>query len=131
MSKGPDPQAPRPTPNSRRYHSERGELINTAGTNLQLWFSERLGGYRHYLDGQPVHCGTGLELLMADGTWKRVRYETQRYSDTPEPRPVLHFDVELAGIPKSTERKCYYHPDAWIAIPAWATLRWPVREGRR
>ena len=30
---------------------------------------------RHYLDGQPVHCGDLLELRLDDGSWATGRYE--------------------------------------------------------
>lgn len=34
------------------------------------------GGWRHYLDGSPVHRGQGLELLLPGGVWCKARYET-------------------------------------------------------
>lgn len=34
------------------------------------------GGRRHYVDGKPVHCGTGLQWSPDHGrTWINVRYE--------------------------------------------------------
>jgi hypothetical protein len=34
------------------------------------------GGRRHFVDGKPVHCGTGLEWSPDNGkTWIAVRYE--------------------------------------------------------
>lgn len=34
------------------------------------------GGPRHFLDGQPVHAGAALDLLMPSGKWLPVRYES-------------------------------------------------------
>lgn len=45
---------------------ERGELVDLSG-NLELWYHNPTGGFRHYLEGLPIHCGTGLELrIQAD-----------------------------------------------------------------
>lgn len=35
------------------------------------------GGPRHFLAGQRVPCGTGLELELADGRWAWCRYEAR------------------------------------------------------
>ena len=40
-----------------------------------LWLGEDGGGLRHYLGERPIHAGTGLELLAADGRWVRGIYE--------------------------------------------------------
>lgn len=32
------------------------------------------GGFRHFLDGEAVHAGDGMEML-SDGHWLRGRYE--------------------------------------------------------
>jgi len=83
-----------------------------------------LGGLRHYLEGEPVHCGAGLQLqaitFRADdyGEWQvalplgtRVRYEAA-IGDT-EIRATLHADV--AG-------------HEFIArLEKWMRFRWPER----
>lgn len=42
-----------------------------------LVFGRDHGGFRHFLDGKPVHCGTGLELLLHGDRWAWVRYEAR------------------------------------------------------
>lgn len=51
---------------------------------------------RHFLDGQPIHCGDALELKLTDGTWMTVRYELDSYKNG-ERRPLLYFAVKFAG----------------------------------
>ena len=43
---------------------------------------------RHYLAGQPVHCGDNLELYL-DGQWRIGRYE---WTGKPDDLPT--FDLE-------------------------------------
>lgn len=43
------------------------------GFHLELRL-EDASGYRHYLDGRPVHAGTIVEILTDDG-WVTGRYE--------------------------------------------------------
>lgn len=47
------------------------------------------GGLRHYLDGQPVHAGQSLEVLMSRG-WVACRYE---WSFDPDRPPRLYLDM--------------------------------------
>jgi len=82
------------------------------------------GSRRHFLDGIAVHCGDGLELRLADGSWMSVRYELDWYKNG-ERKPLLYFAVKVAAPPNE-----YWEPEACIEIPAHATLRWPRRDGR-
>lgn len=81
---------------------------------------EGVNGWRHYLDGQPIHCGTGLELQSIE--WKaddygeftvrqpagvRVRYETSG------DHVVLYADIG------GHEFTCGAEP--------WMRFRWPER----
>jgi hypothetical protein len=43
--------------------------------------------HRHYLEGQPVHCGDTLEMYR-EGQWTLGRYE---WSGEPEDSPTFHF----------------------------------------
>ncbi len=44
-------------------------------TRLQ-WRPEPMGKFgRHFVGGQPVHCGDMLEVLLDDGGWALGRYE--------------------------------------------------------
>jgi hypothetical protein len=36
---------------------------------------EGIDGFRHYLDGEPVHCGEVLEIQLDSGAWAVGRYE--------------------------------------------------------
>jgi hypothetical protein len=65
------------------------------------------GGLRHYLDGEPVHAGTVLERLKADGTWEAGRYE---WSFRPDERPALYTSEEDG-----------------VFLSGEDTLRWPPR----
>lgn len=47
---------------------------------------------RHHLDGEPIHCGTGLELLLPGGRWVPVRFEIYRDRDGA-PVPLLYMSV--------------------------------------
>lgn len=51
---------------------------------MNLVYSHEPGGYRHYLEGKPVHCGTQLEVQLGGprGPWVAVRYEA-RLRDIP------------------------------------------------
>src|SRR5262245_5841417 len=91
------------------------------------------GGVRDFLDGLPIHCGTGLELLMEDGSWRPVRYEVEhrpRDDGRMEIVAQLYFTVPVGGRP--TEKTDdgdwrYYNPVVHFTPPHWATVRWPVR----
>lgn len=79
------------------------------------------GGRRHFLDGRPVHAGTVLELLLADGRWLRVRYEWS-WNDEP---PTAHFAL---GAPAEAQRQ-EVAPVASLQLPSGAVLRWPAERG--
>jgi len=81
------------------------------------------GGRRHYLGGRPVHAGTALELLLADGHWLRGRYE---WSFVPGELPTLH--VWLGG-PAEAQRQGDV-PSVAFTMPARAVLRWPASAER-
>jgi len=81
-------------------------------------------GLRHYLDGQPVHCGTGLELQVIEyksddygeftvfrNEGRRVRYEASQDGKTI--RATLH--VGVAG------------HEFVAASESYMRFRWPVR----
>lgn len=79
------------------------------------------GGPRHFLDGRPVHAGTTLELMLADGRWVRIRYEWGWQADAP---PTAHLPL---GIPESAE-KLADPTSVSFDLPARAILRWPAAE---
>lgn len=49
---------------------------------------------RHYLAGEPVHCGTILQWFSG-GQWITGRYE---WSGRPEDRPTLHIGEQVIGL---------------------------------
>lgn len=92
------------------------------------------GDWRHYLDGQAIHCGSALELQGTEhrsddygeysihaATGVVVRYETARVprradddDDGPPWRAVLYADV--GGYSFTT------------AAEPWMRFRWPARK---
>ena len=51
------------------------------------------GGVRDYLSEVPLSCGTGIDLLMPDGSWLPGRYEV----GWPGGEPVAMFYVGVWG----------------------------------
>lgn len=79
------------------------------------------GGRRHFLDGRPVHAGSGLELLTADGHWLRGRYE---WSYATGAAPTFH--ILLGGPPAALAEDAT--PLVSFDLPPRAVLRWPDPE---
>lgn len=89
------------------------------GVLVQLRSSQ---GWRHYLDEQPVHCGTGLQVRWWTGTetaWLPCRYEMDQLVDPP--RALLY--VALPG-PDGHEASVAMVYSREIAV------RWPAASGR-
>lgn len=40
-----------------------------------------VSGWRHLVDGVPIHCGEALDLLLPDGAWLHGRYEMDKIED--------------------------------------------------
>jgi hypothetical protein len=81
---------------------------------------ESPGGRRHFLDGRPVHAGTGLDLLLPDGRWQRVRY---KWGFASEQTPRVY--MQLGG-PAAAER-LDAAPQVSFDLRPRAVLRWPER----
>lgn len=100
------------------WHAEHYQPLLGYEPHTQLILAKSGGGLRHYLDGQPVHAGATLELLLGDGRWVRVRYEWSWHPDRP---PTAHLELGLppggAGIAEA--------PVVSFALPSRAILRWP------
>ena len=77
------------------------------GARLEL-VRER-SGLRHFLAGQPIHAGYGLELQLEGGSWIAGRYEWSFREGT---RPVLYVAIAGGGLVS-------------FEIPENALLRWP------
>lgn len=104
----------------------KSPATSVAGARLEL--RKEPGGFRHYLAGEPVHAGTPLDLLMADGSWLPGRYENQRYDEGLLAR--FHMDVrcktalhEFSNDPSSG----IAYPEAAFDLPRDAEFRWPPR----
>jgi hypothetical protein len=69
------------------------------------------GGLRNYVDGEEVHAGDVLEMLIADGTWITGRYE---WTHSEDERPAFY-----TGEPG---------PDEGVLIFAGDVLRRPGRD---
>jgi len=66
------------------------------------------GGRRHFLDGEPVRCGTTLEMLVQGSRperWIAVRYE--------------------ASLQQKCEAWLTPDGDTWIRVSDDVVLRWP------
>ena len=53
--------------------------------------------YRHYLAGEPVHCGDTLELFY-EGNWIRGRYE---WTAEPDELPTFESDQGIHRLDES------------------------------
>lgn len=67
--------------------------------------SEGISGYRHYLDGEPVHAGEILEMYR-NGQWTAGRYEWNYKAGS---KPAFYL---------SQDRAVWIEPDD--------ELRWPA-----
>ena len=83
------------------------EPIDDRGSKLEL-IHEGPSGYRHYLDGKAVCCGTLLEI-RTDGGWQTGRYE---WSCNPDSQAFLVTDTDA---------------DEAITLDTYSLLRWPYR----
>lgn len=72
----------------------------------RLELREDAGGPRHFLDGKPVHAGTGLELMLEDENWLQGRFETSGH------KPFFCFGVKGTAEEMSAR------------LPEGAILRW-------
>lgn len=68
------------------------------------------GGFRHYLRGEPVHCGAGLCVLTFNG-WMAGRYERSGATAT--------FWFSLPGVPEECVIRT--QPDMLFAWPSELT----------
>lgn len=46
----------------------------------EIYLRKELGGYRHYLNEEAIHCGAGIEVKFGDG-WIAGRYECSLSAD--------------------------------------------------
>lgn len=88
----------------------------TAGAPLEL--RRNPGGWRHYLNGVPVHAGTQLAILTLDG-WLRCRYESRHGHAVDGDGLTGLAYIALAG---HWESKSF-------TIPGGARLAWPADVG--
>jgi hypothetical protein len=93
------------------------------------------GGWRHYLGGTPVHCGTSLELHVGGDRWMAGRYECALHVERPKPLLVLYVPNERYTRERDRfanevlENDC---PSVTVlgdlALGDDARLRWPERK---
>lgn len=76
---------------------------------------------RHHLDGDPVYCGTPLELQLPDGAWLRGRYEMRRDPATRE--PIAMFYTRVASATPWVEDGETWHPQVSFDLPDGAVVR--------
>ncbi len=99
------------------WNAEHFEPLLGYEPHQHLVLARDEGGRRHFLDGRPVHAGTTLELLCADGHWLRVRYQWSGDDRPPTAATAL-------GAPAEAERQGL-QPIVEFALPPRAILRWP------
>lgn len=98
----------------RRREAKQGEWS-------QLVVKREPGGLRHYLDGQPVHCGAGLELQ----SWE------DKSDDYGEYTKVLQVGVSVryeASFFTKVEWSLHHYTGGHEFIAqgeAWHRFRWP------
>jgi len=99
----------------RRMHAalQRLEDGRPRHTGEQLCLRQDGGGWRHFLDGDPVHAGNTLLLLTTDG-WLTIRYE---WCFDPNRSPTAY--VYLPG--------AFGDDDVPMRLPETARLAWPCR----
>jgi hypothetical protein len=61
----------------------------------KLVLKKGMEGFRHYLDGEPVHCGELLELRTDDDAWILGRYE---WNPKAGGEPFLCIDEEAVRL---------------------------------
>jgi len=83
------------------------------------------GGWRHFLDGEPIHCGRGIEVRLRDGTWLRGAYEAS-WRDG-KPNAVLVFSVYCAGLKVDRELGADGSVTAEMRLYDSMLFRWPER----
>lgn len=74
--------------------------------------SQPMGSARHYLDGEPVHCGAHLEWRTESGRWVGGRYE---WNPRAGGEPVLVTGSDGDGGSRA------------VVITSDVVLRWPAR----
>ena len=83
-------------------------------------------GLRHYLDGEPVHCGTGLELQAVEC---RVDPDGNEYLAVLPRGQVVRYEASQDG--KTISAVLYAgvvgHTFSAALEPSWMRFRWPVR----
>lgn len=85
-------------------HTDEGEAVteNIRAEHRMTWDGQLHGGGRWVVAGQELHCGHGLEVMLADGSWKSVRFEIE-FSGTAHAQatngriPVLYIGVAGGG----------------------------------
>ena len=104
------------------------EPRSVTGSELrtQLILGQAEGGPRQFLDGQPVHVGATLELLLDNGRWITVGYE---WTWQPDALSTAH--VALGVRPRARELGAADPPTVACELTPRAILRRPEQERAR
>ncbi len=95
------------------WDAEHWQPLTTPELDQVLVVDRDGGGFRHYLAGEPVHCGSALELLVQGGRWVGVRYELRAGE------PIAYLGLGGPGEPFGANDCVHF------AVPVNAVLRWP------
>lgn len=103
----------------------RAEVRRGAWSRLAV--VRETGGPRHYLDGQPIHCGTVLAL-------QRLESRHDDYGTYSVPMQRDHVYVRYEASWRDGELRATLHTDVggheFVApLEAWMGFRWP-HDGR-
>lgn len=88
----------------------------------RLELGEDGGGPRYFLDGDPVHAGTALELRLSGDRWVRGRFEVRWGLGTP---PPALFYLRLWNAHENEDDFCGA-AQVSFELPPDAILRWPA-----
>lgn len=123
-----DPDELRWAQSSRKRTAEREAKMAPPWGKIEL--RDGSGGFRHYLDGEPISCGTGLEIQAVEyrtddhggydarlPTGAYVRYEIQHVKPT-KANPWGREIVWYASVGGHT---------VTFAHEEWFRFRWPRR----
>ncbi len=103
----------------------RKRAAEKVGAWSPIVLGEEGSGRRHYLDGEPVHCGTTLELQAVEDR----EDDYGEYSVPSQRAVVVRYEAELArpGSPATLHQHVGGH-EFVTSLEPWMRFRWPRRK---
>jgi len=101
----------------RRAEGRRGQWH-------ELRVRRQSGGLRHYLDGEPISCGSSIELQAID--WHDDDFGEFRVY-RPRGR-VVRYEARQDGVTLNATLHTLVEGHEFVAkVESWMRFRWPVR----